>query len=169
MLAAVFALVLQQVAAGQGVWQTPAPAAPLAPPASATATPALPASARADPYGYERAECSPLIRQASESLEACQARVRAALAADLGDDMPTGLSGGAALEECRQQAAGDRYALQCGAPSRSVPTGPALRERACTTRPNVTGQGTVSFQEDCTVGGEAARDDGLKIRIGGRD
>ncbi|HRJ64500.1 MAG TPA: hypothetical protein PLR59_09150, partial [Brevundimonas sp.] len=96
MLAIVFAVMLQQTAplpaaAGQVVWETPAPVE-AAQPVAAADIPAIPDSARADPYGYERAECSPLIRSSRETLEACQARVRVILAAHLGDALPAGLT-----------------------------------------------------------------------------
>ena len=74
MLAVVFALMLQQTAplpaaTGQVVWETPTPVE-AAQPVAAVDLPLIPDSARADPYGYERAECSPLIRSSQETLEA---------------------------------------------------------------------------------------------------
>lgn len=168
MLAVVFAAMLQhQAATVQVVWETPA-----SPPAQAVApadAPAIPDYARTDPYGYERAECSPLVRRSEETMEACQQRVRAALAANLGPALPAGLAPGDAAEHCRQEADGDRYALQCGAPARSVPAGPDLRVRSCTTRPRATENGAVTYEETCTVGGEEVRDEGLRIRLGGED
>ena len=168
MLAIFLAAVLQQQAAtGQVVWEAPPP-----PPVEAAAPadiPALPDYARADPYGYERAECSPLVRRSEETMDACQQRVRAALAANLGPALPSGLAPGGAADNCRQEADGDRYALQCGAPSRSVPPGPDLRERSCTTRRTGTEKGAVTYEEVCTVGGERVRDEGLRIRLGGGD
>lgn len=168
MLAIVFAVLLQQAAPGQVVWETPVPP----PPAEAAGTadiPAIPDYARTDPWGYERAECSPLVRKAAEPMDACQQRVRMALAANLGAALPEGLAPAGAADNCRQEAAGDRYALQCGAPVRSAPSAPDLRERSCTSRPSVTADGAVSFREECTVGGQEARDEGLRIRLGGRD
>lgn len=170
MLAIYLAALLQQAATGQVVWETPLPP----PPAEAEATadiPAIPDYARADPFGYERAECSPLVRKADETMDACQQRVRVALAANLGPALPAGLAPAAAgaAENCRPGAEGDRYALQCGAPSRSVPPAPDLRVRSCTTRPSVTERGAVSFEETCTVGGDEGGDEGLRIRLGGRD
>ena len=161
------ALMLQQAAAGQAVWTPPAEPAPVV--ASAPA-PALPDWARADPFGYERSECSPLIRSSSETMEACQGRVRATLAANLGDDLPAALRTGGGAENCRQEAAGDRYALQCGAPARAeLPGGPDLADRNCMTRPNVSGRGAVLFSETCTRGGRETREEGLKVTFGGRD
>lgn len=167
MLAAVFAVMLQQAATGQVVWETPPP-----PPVEADAPadiPVIPDYARSDPYGYERAECSPLVRKADETMEICQQRVRTALAANLGGALPPGLAPGDASDNCRQEAAGDRYALQCGAPPRSAKPGPDLRVRTCTTRPGATTEGGVTYRETCTVDGEEVRDEGLRIRLGGRD
>ena len=166
MLAVVFAAMLQQAPTGQVVWETPPTPVERVAPAD---IPALPDYARADPYAYERAECSPLVRQTNETMDVCQQRVRAALAANLGRALPAGLTAGGMAENCRQEAAGDRYALQCRAPARSVPPGPDLRIRSCTTRPRATEKGTVTYEETCTLGGEEIRDEGLRIRLGGND
>lgn len=160
------ALMLQQAATGPVVWATPVDPVPAVAPAAA---PAVPDWARADPYGYERSECSPLIRAASESMEICQNRVRFALAANLGDALPAGLRPTGSLDNCRQEAAGDRYAVQCGAPARSVPGGPDLRDKVCTTRPSGNRDGGMTYREECMVGGEPVRDQGLRINLGGRD
>ena len=174
MLAVVLALMLQQTAplpaaAGQVVWETPAPVAP-AEPVAAVDIPAIPDSARADPYGYERAECSPLIRSRQESLEACQARVRVILAAHLGDALPAGLTPAGAPDECRQEAAGDRYALQCGTPARAARPTAVLEERSCETRPRVQPQGGVAWTEECRPATGVRQDDeGLRVRLGGKD
>jgi hypothetical protein len=166
MLAIVFAAMLQQAATGQVVWEAP-PAVPAAAPVE---VPPIPDSARADPYGYERSECSPLIRKASETLEACQSRVRAALAANLGPALPPGLAPAAAAEQCRQEAAGDRYALQCGAPARTVRASATPEERTCETRPRAQPQGGVVWTEECRpADGRAPTQDGLRIRLGGDD
>lgn len=161
------ALMLQQAAAPQIVWASPPPEP--APVVSPTEAPAIPDWARTDPFGYERSECSPLIRASSEPMEACQNRIRFALAAHLGDDLPAGLRPTGSLDNCRQEAAGDSYALQCGATPRAVPGEPDLRDRVCTTRPSNTREGGMTYREECTVGGEPVRDQGLRIRLGGRD
>lgn len=173
MLAIVFGIVLQQAVpatADQVVWETPA-RVDAAAVATAGEIPSIPRSARADPYGYERAECSPLIRKQEESLEACQARVRLALAANLGTALPAGLTLAGTSEECRQEAAGGRYALQCGAPPRADRPTETLEERRCETRPRPQAQGGVDWTEDCAPAsrGRGNDDDGLKIRLGGRD
>ena len=174
MLAVVFAVMLQQAAplpaaTGQVVWETPAPVAP-AEAVAAIDLPAIPDSARADPWGYERAECSPLIRSSQESLETCQARVRVTLAAHLGDALPAGLIPAGAPDECRQEAAGDRYALQCGTPVRATRPTAVLEDRSCETRPRVQPRGGVAWTEECRpASGPREDNDGLKVRLGGRD
>ena len=166
MLALVFAVMLQQAATGQVVWEE----APAAPPVAPVAIPAIPDSARADPYGYERAECSPLIRKSTETMEACQARVRIALAANLGDALPPGLAPAGAPDDCRQAAAGDRYALQCGPPDRPVRPVVSPQETTCSSRPSARPGGGVAWTEDCRpADGRAPTQEGLKIRLGGND
>ncbi len=169
MLAVLAALVLQQAASGQVVWQTPAPAEPAAV-IVPSAVPTIPDWAKADPYGYERSECSPLLRAAGESMEACQARVRTALAANLGDALPPGLAPANAADDCRQAAAGDRYALQCGAPSRSGPATSRLVEQTCENRPRAQPQGGVAWTEECRpADGSKPAEEGLTFRLGRDD
>jgi len=173
MLAIVFAVMLQQTAplpaaTGQVVWETPVPVE-AAQPVAAVDLPAIPDSARADPYGYERAECSPLIRSSQESLEACQARIRVILAAHLGAALPAGLTPAGAPDECRQEAAGDRYALQCGAPVRAARPTAVLEERNCETRPRAQPQGGVAWTEECRPASGRREDEGLRFRVGGKD
>ena len=173
MIAVVFAVILQQAAplpaaTGQVVWETPTPVEAAEP--AAVELPPIPDSARADPWGYERAECSPLIRSGQETLEACQARVRVTLAAHLGADLPAGLAPAGAVDECRQAAAGDRYALQCGAPSRPQRPATVLEERSCETRPRVQAAGGVAWTEECRPASGVGRDEGgLRVRLGGKD
>lgn len=163
-----FAVSLQQAPAGQVVWQAE-PDSP-APAAAAAEVPAIPEWARTDPYGYERSECSPLIRKADESLEACQARVRFALAANLGSALPPGLAPSGAPDECRQAAAGDRYAIQCGAPPRAGAPSRTITERTCETRPQAQPQGGVTWTEECRpADGTKPAEDGLRFRLGGDD
>ena len=167
MLAAVVALILQQAApvAPPIVWQSPAPAAPPIVAAEPAPDP-VPDWARADPYGYERSECSPLMRSAGESLEACQARVRAALASS-GAPLPPGLAPGLS-EECRQAATGDRYALQCGAPERSGAPAARRVEQTCETRPTARPEGGVVWREQCRpADGSPPAEDGLRFKLGG--
>ena len=166
MLAVVLAVMLQQAAAGQVVWEAPAPADPLAIAAPA-GIPAIPDSARADPYGYERAQCSPLVRRSGETMVACQTRVRAALAANLGDALPPGLAPAGAPDECRLAAAGDRYALQCGAPDRPARAEVRPQEQTCESRPRARPEGGVAWTEECRpADGRAPTQDGLRINLG---
>eukprot|EP01089_Gocevia_fonbrunei_P017602 TRINITY_DN5759_c0_g1_i10.p2 TRINITY_DN5759_c0_g1~~TRINITY_DN5759_c0_g1_i10.p2 ORF type:complete len:169 (-),score=4.07 TRINITY_DN5759_c0_g1_i10:157-663(-) len=168
MLAVVAAVILQQAATGPVVWQTPAPSTPEVV-ATTAPVPDLPDWARADPYGYERSECSPLLRAADETLEACQARVRRTLAVHLGAALPVGLSAGEADEQCRQAAAGDRYALQCGTPSRSGAAGPTLVEQTCQSRPKARPEGGVVWVEECRqADGRPLPEGGLQLRVGDR-
>lgn len=151
--------------AGAVTWTDEAPAAsePAAPP------PPIPDSARADPYGYERAECSPLIRSAGETMEACQARVRMALAANLGTDLPEGMAPGMKDEECRREAAGDRYALQCDAPTRSAPLVPRLADQQCRSQPRRQPNGAVVWEETCRSDGREPEREGLRSKLWGDD
>lgn len=158
------ALMLQQAATGQVVWSAPVEPAPVV---ATAVSPPIPDWARADPFGYERSECSPLIRNASEPMETCQNRVRFALAAHLGEALPAALRPTGSLDNCRQEAAGDRYALQCGAQARAVPGGADLRDKVCTTRPVGTREGGMTYREECTVGGQPVREQGLRINLGG--
>jgi len=166
MLAVVFAVMMQQAVAGQVVWEAP----PTPTPVASVEIPAIPDSARADPYGFERAECSPLIRKSTETMEACQTRVRIALTANLGDALPAGLALAGAPDECRQEAAGDRYALQCGAPDRPVRASVTPQEQTCETRPRARPEGGVAWTEECRpTDGRAPTQDGLKIQLGRND
>jgi len=152
---------LQQTAPATIVWQEPVAPPPAVVPAS---LPSLPDWARADPLGYERSECSPLIRAASETMEACQARVRAAVAAHLQTDAE------GALEDCRRTSAGDRYALQCGTPSRPDRPTSLLSSRTCETRPQLRPGGGVAWTETCRQDeGRPDERDGLELRLGGQD
>lgn len=150
-------------AAGTITWNQPAPVVAAAPPA--TPPPTLPAWALADPFGWERAQCSPMIRK-DATLEACQARVRTDLAANLGDALPAALRP-AAVQECRRTE--DGYAVDCGAPERPGQSAPVLREQDCGTRMVRQREGGAAFTSDCRpVGGQQGRD-GLRIRLGGNN
>ena len=171
MIAVALTILLQQAAPhasapGQVQWTTP-----ITPPVVAPATPrpALPEAARTDPYGYERAECSPYVRAASETLEACQFRIRTELAAGLGQALPDGLRPSDEPERCRPDPQTGGFALDCNS-ARSVPAGADLTERRCETRPTRLPQGGVAYAENCssTRPGEE-ESQGLRIRLGGDD
>ncbi|MGV9008850.1 hypothetical protein [Brevundimonas sp.] len=171
MLAVVFAVLLQQAAPSPGVqgqvlWTTPITPPPEAP---AAPRPILPDAARADPYGYERAECSPYVRASSETLEACQFRIRSVLAASLGEATPDGLRPSAESERCRPDPRTGGFALDCGI-TRTVPAGPDLADRRCETRPTRLPQGGVAYTENCasTRPGES-QSQSLSIKLFGDD
>ena len=149
-------------AAGTIAWSEPAPVvaeAPAAPP------PSLPAWALADPFGWERAQCSPMIRK-DATLEACQSRVRTDLAANLGDALPAALRP-TAVQDCRRTE--DGYAVDCGAPERPGRASPVLREQDCGTRMVRQREGGAAFTSDCRPVAVEERDEGLRIRLGGND
>lgn len=150
-------------AAGTIAWQEAAPVAVEAP--AATPPPSLPAWALADPFGWERAQCSPLIRK-DATMEACQARVRVDLAANLGDDLPAALRP-PSMQECRRTE--DGYAVDCGAPDRPGRPSPVLREQNCGTRMVRQREGGAAFTSDCRPAAGEEGEDGLSIRLGGRD
>lgn len=171
MIAVVFAILLQQATPGpapqgQVVWTTP-----IAPPVEAPVAPValLPDAARADPYGYERAECSPYVRASNETLEACQFRVRTVLAAGLGEALPDGLRPAAESERCRPDPQTGGFALDCN-DARTVPAGPDLADRRCETRPTRLPQGGVSYTENCLSArpGES-ESQGLRLKLSGDD
>ena len=97
MIIAAVALLLVQQTVPSVTWQEAEPA-----PAVAPATPSidLPDWARADPFAYERARCSPLVR-GETPLETCQAETRLTLAAALGDALPEALRPAGAPEDCQ--------------------------------------------------------------------
>ena len=164
MTALLFALMLQQ-AAPAVVWSDdpPAPVETVA----AAPVPVLPAHALADPFGWERSQCSPFIRR-DEPLEHCQARVRVTLAAVLGDRLPDGLRPSAALENCTAGTAANGYAMQCGPRPVAAFGAPAPLEKVCDSRPQRTPSGALAFNNDCRPApGEVRETEGLRIRLGG--
>lgn len=126
MLALIFALALTPVQDPDTVqpttpqptiiWASPNAEVPPAPAPAAAAPVALPEWALADPYAWERAECSPLVR-GDEPLETCQSRVRVTLTSVLGDKTPAGLRAQDGDEDCARMAVGTSgsYAAVCGA------------------------------------------------------
>lgn len=155
------AMVLQQSV----VWQTPAPVVEEAPAPAAAPVSDLPAWALADPFGWERSQCSPLVSR--EPLEACQTRVRAELSAALGDRLPAGLRPAGEPVPCLATPGDDgAYPVQCGVPERQAaatvtPTIPDCRPRA-----QSNGR-SVAFVNDCRPDG--ADQGGLTLRLSGRD
>lgn len=163
--ALLFALVLQQAAPGV-VWSDDPPA-PVEEVAVTAPVPVLPAHALADPYGWERSQCSPFIRK-DEPLEHCQARVRVTLAAAMGDRLPDGLRPSKALENCTPGNAANGYAMQCGPRPVAALGAPPPQDKVCDSRPQRTPSGAIAFNSECRPApGEARAQDGLRIRLGG--
>ena len=158
------ALVLQQAAGNAVVWETPAPdpevsAAPVAAPTH------LPAWALADPFGWERSQCSPLVSR--EPLDVCQGRVRADLSAALGDRMPAGLRPAGEPVPCLATPGDDgAYPVQCGVPERRAEAAATAAVPDCRPRPTRQG-GSVAFVTDCRS--EDAGSRGLSINLFGKD
>jgi hypothetical protein len=145
MLAAFALLLLAPQAAPTVVWEAP-PAAEAPPPRPAHNVPEW---GLADPFGYERARCSPQLRGA-RSLEVCQAEVRAQLALALGPDLPDALGGSS-------------YGLQCGPQSRAPTDSPRPKEVDCRPRPERGG-----FSSECRPVG-TTEDKGLTLKLWGND
>ena len=165
------ALVLSQDPTGAGVsspdirWSEPTPEV-AAPPAEPP--PPIPDSARADPFGYERAQCSPLIRSREEGLEACQIRVRQELAANLGDDVPEGLALERRAPDCTPGQSGQRP-LECDRPRRESPIVRPTLAQTCRAVPQRDGNDRVTWREECRNDGPEEREEGLRLRLFGRD
>ena len=171
MLTAVLAALLLQQAppAGGVVWETPvAPEAAVEGQASLSplTAPTLPAWALADPFAWERSQCSPMIRR-EPIMEDCQLRVRAQLTAELGKSLPPGLDPAAVPRSCvPTESAGGGFEVSCKPPERvaAAPIGP--REQICDSRPQRVPGGGVTFTSTCRPAREEAAG-GLAVRLGG--
>jgi hypothetical protein len=129
--------------------------------AAGAGNPTVPDWARTNPFGYERAQCSPLVR-GDEALASCQARVRRQLAEVLGDDLPAALRP-AAVENCRPADAGG--GVVCGPERREARSdAPVLVEQTCTNRPTPEG-----FSSECRPVSQTESRGGLSLRLGRRD
>ena len=145
MIAAAFAILLLQQTAPTVVWETPA-AAPTAAPPEPAASHSVPAWGLADPFGFERARCSPLVR-GDTPMQTCQAEVRAQLALAMGPDLPEALRPSGMAGDCQMMqasAGGSSYAVQCGPQSRTANAPSGLREMDCRPRPTQGG-----FTSEC--------------------
>ncbi len=171
MLTAALAVMLLQHApfAGGVVWETPVTPDPAveaeATPAQSSA-PILPTWALADPFAWERSQCSPLVRR-EPVMEDCQLRVRAQLAAELGRDLPPGLDPAAVPRSCvPTKSASGGYEVSCKPPERiaAAPIGP--QEQICDSRPKRVPGGGVSFASTCRPAGDDTAG-GLAVRLGG--
>ena len=136
MIAAAFALILFQQPVPSVVWEASAPDPVVETPAP-TVQHSVPAWGLADPFGFERARCSPLVRGA-KSMETCQTEVREQLALAMGPDLPDALRPSGMAGDCQMiqaNASGSAYAVQCGPQSRAASAPSALREMDCRPRP----------------------------------
>ncbi len=166
LVAAFAALILQQTAPGV-VWRTAPPDPVAAQLATASTTPTLPAWALADPFGWERSQCSSLVRR-EETLVACQGRVRTELATNLGGALPPALSPAGLGGECTPtMGEANDYAVTCGPERREGAPDAGLQEQVCETRPQRQGSGGVSWAETCRPASSPAREnEGLTFQLG---
>ena len=160
------ALVLQQPA-GTIAWDPRAVEAATEAPAPVTpAASTLPDWARADPYAWERSQCSPMIRK-DASMEVCQVRVRTELAAALGERLPARLSPDG-IEGCRQVSNGSGgYQLTCAPVERTLNSTPAPVAEVCEERPIRNANGAVTFGRECKPATGASSKQGLTFRLNG--
>jgi hypothetical protein len=163
--AAVATLFLMQQPAPTIVWETPAPEVPAEAPAPAPHN--VPDWGVADPFGFERARCNPVIR-GDKPLDVCQAEVRTQLALALGDKLPDALRPVGMADNCqmrRNEADGSAYAVLCTPPPRSSITSSVPQEMDCRSRPDRNGGG---FTSECRpVSG--AEEKGASIKLWGND
>lgn len=151
------------------VWQaapveTPQ-SAPQAKPQPPKAEHTVPDWGLADPFGFERARCSPLVR-GETPLGQCQTEVREQLALALGADLPEALRPPGMAGDCqmmRSAAGGSSYALQCGSQTSSAAPASGLTEMDCRPRPVQGG-----FSSECRPIETTARK-GLSITLWGDD
>ena len=167
MLVALLSILMLQQSAGTIAWDSPPPpreAVTEAPAAPAAST--LPDWARADPYAWERSQCSPMIRK-DASMEVCQVRVRTELAAALGDRLPARLSPDG-IEGCRQVSNGaGGYELTCAPVERTLNSAPAPAAEVCEERPIRNANGAVTFGRECKPATGAPAQKGLTFRLNG--
>lgn len=164
--AAIATLFLMQQPAPTIVWETPAPEVPAEAPAPAPQH-NVPDWGVADPFGFERARCNPVIR-GDKPLDVCQAEVRTQLALALGDKLPDALRPVGMADNCqmrRNEADGSAYAVLCAPPPRSTITSSVPQEMDCRSRPDRNGGG---FTSECRpVSG--AEEKGASIKLWGND
>lgn len=162
MIAAAFASLILQQTAPTMVWDAPAPEAVVETPAPPPQH-SVPAWGLADPFGFERARCSPLVR-GQKSMAECQIEVREELVIAMGPDLPEALRPSGMAGECqmiRASAAGSDYAVQCGPQSRGAAAPSSLREMDCRPRPVEGG-----FSSECRPV-DAADKKGLSLTLWG--
>lgn len=162
-MSTVFALLLAlQQTPGAVVWETP-----VAEPVEAvevTDAPDLPAWALADPFGWERSQCSPLVR-GDEPMAACQSRVRADLSLALGDRLPGGLRPADAPTPCQATPSADgSFPVECREPERRVASANTVQDQVCESRPRREG-GAVAFVTECRPASASSERQGLRFRL----
>lgn len=162
MLTVLSLVIALQQATGPVSWTEPAPVAVTV--AEAVARPDLPDWAIADPFGWERSQCSPLVR-GEETIGTCQSRVRADLAIVLGDRLPAGLRPSDTPTPCvATPDASGAFPVECREPERRVAASNPVRDQVCESRPRREG-GAVAFVTECRPAGEASERRGLSFRI----
>lgn len=155
------AIALQQAVAAP-VWSESPPEAAVA--VETTSTPELPDWAIADPFGWERSQCSPLVR-GDEPMAACQSRVRSDLAVVLGDRLPAGLRPSETPTPCLATPDADgAFPVECREPERRVASANPIQDQVCESRPRREG-GAVAFVTECRPAGETSERRGLSFRI----
>lgn len=159
------AVVLQQPP-GVVIWREPVIEPPVVAETEPVSTPAnLPDWALSDPFGWERAQCNPMIR-GSVSLESCQARVRTELSSALGDRLPAALRPVGETMPCQQRpGTNGGFEVQCGTPERQMAAevSPAIQD--CRSRPQRQG-GSAAFTTDCRPDSQSDSG-GLSFRLFG--
>ncbi|WP_309630080.1 hypothetical protein [Brevundimonas sp.] len=160
-----FALAMAMVLQQAVVWEASAPVPEAEPAEIAAPASDLPAWALADPFAWERSQCSPLVSR--EPLDVCQARVRVELSAALGDRLPAGLRPAGEPVPCLATPGDDgKYPIECGVPERQAAATVTPTVPDCRPRPQRQG-GSVAFVSDCRA--ENAGDGGLSFRLFGKD
>lgn len=159
----VFALLLAlQQTAGAVVWETPP--VDVVEAVEVAEAPDLPAWALADPFGWERSQCSPLVR-GDEPMDACQSRVRADLSLALGDRLPAGLRPADAPTPCQTTPSADgSFPVECREPERRVAAANTVQDQVCESRPRREG-GAVAFVTECRPAGASSERQGLRFRL----
>lgn len=136
MLTALLVAFALQQSPGSISWQVDTPPMPSQEMVSTAGGPRLPAWALADPFAWERSQCSALLR-GEVSLDACQIRIRSDLRAALGADLPVALSP-RSLRPTLSSPRNDRPL-------------PEPVERVCQTRTSQLIGGKMVYSDDCTV------------------
>ena len=116
---------------------------------------AVPDSALRDPYGFVLSHCSPLVRRSSESLEACEGRVGAALRARLPDfrPRPPATTVASALDDPPPASTGTAFGGRC-----------TTRQESRRTGDGSSSSGTMVCGDDLSAADAAAALAGLRPR-----